>query len=431
MAVTISRKRRLGTSDDLAFADQPQLTDVLAPTSAVTAELEGKLAAINRAQAVIEFELDGTIITANDNFLSVMGYRLDEIVGRHHRMFVEAEYAQSREYAEFWDALRHGEFRLAEFKRIARGGRAVWIQGSYNPIFDEAGRPFKVVKFATDVTPQVQLRLSLAESVRRVLDISQDVSESATEMAALVEQMGANSVETTAQAEGVAAAAEQVNANLQSVSAAAEQLTASIRSVATNAGDAARVAASAVSSAEAARVTMDRLGASSGEISSVIKVITAIAQQTNLLALNATIEAARAGESGKGFAVVANEVKELARQTAQATEDIGHKIVASQADTAEAVAALEGVSRIIDEINAISARIAEAVHEQQATTGAIARSITDAAHGSGEIAASIGGVAGAAESTSQAAAQGEARTANLIAVADDLRQIAEELRRHS
>ncbi len=377
---------------------------------------------------MIEFNLDGTIVAANDNFLTTLGYGLDEIKGRHHRMFVDPAYARSPEYELFWERLHNGEFQSGEFKRIAKGGREVWIMGAYNPIFDADGKPFKVVKFATDVTAMVAQRIQLQEGVKDLMSIAEGVTESGSEMAALSQQMGANSAEASAQAEAVSSAAEQVSANLQTVSAAAEELATSIVTVANNASDAARVAGTAVDAAESTRLTMDRLGTSSREISTVIKVITSIAQQTNLLALNATIEAARAGESGKGFAVVANEVKELAKQTAQATEDIGRRIETTQSDTAEAVNAINEIAHIIDQINAISGTIAEAVKEQQSTTGAIAQNISEAAVGSGEIARNITGVAQAAESTAKAVSKNQEHTMGLMQVSSELRAVAEKLR---
>lgn len=391
-------------------------------------DLRGKLEAISKSQAMIEFNLDGTIVAANDNFLTTLGYGLDEIKGRHHRMFVDPAYARSPEYELFWERLHNGEFQSGEFKRIAKGGREVWIMGAYNPIFDADGKPFKVVKFATDVTAMVAQRIQLQEGVKDLMSLAEGVTESGSEMAALSQQMGANSAEASAQAEAVSSAAEQVSANLQTVSAAAEELATSIVTVANNASDAARVAGTAVDAAESTRLTMDRLGTSSREISTVIKVITSIAQQTNLLALNATIEAARAGESGKGFAVVANEVKELAKQTAQATEDIGRRIETTQSDTAEAVNAINEIAHIIDQINAISGTIAEAVKEQQSTTGAIAQNISEAAVGSGEIARNITGVAQAAESTAKAVSKNQEHTMGLMQVSSELRAVAEKLR---
>ena len=377
------------------------------------ANYEGQLAAISRVQAVIEFNLDGTIITANDNFLKTLGYTLDEIAGRHHRMFVEPAFANSAAYATFWADLNAGQFQQAEYKRLGKGGKPVWIQASYNPIFDLNGKPFKVVKFAVDVNEQKQLLAAVSQSAT-------SLAAAAEELTATSKSMSANAEETSAQASVVSAASEQVSRNVVTVATGTDEMSASIREIAANAAEASKVASHAVSVAESTNGTVAKLGVSSAEIGKVVKVITSIAQQTNLLALNATIEAARAGEAGKGFAVVANEVKELAKETAKATEDISQKIDAIQTDTRSAVAAIREISNIIDRISGIQTTIASAVEEQTATTNEMGRNVSEAAKGSAEIAQNITGVAEAAVATSQGAEDSALAAAELTRMAADL-----------
>ncbi|MGO9124058.1 MAG: methyl-accepting chemotaxis protein [Terriglobales bacterium] len=252
---------------------------------------------------------------------------------------------------------------------------------------------------------------------------AQSLSSASEELTATSQQMSANAEETSAQAKVVSTATVQVSQNLQTVATGAEEMGASIKEIAKNATEAAKVATSAVKVAETANTTVSKLGDSSTEIGQVIKVITSIAQQTNLLALNATIEAARAGEAGKGFAVVANEVKELAKETAKATEDISRKIEAIQTDTKAAVEAIASISEVINQVNGISNTIATAVEEQNATTNEMARNVSEAASGSGEITSNIAGVTEAAANTSRGASDTQKAAAELAKLATSLREL--------
>jgi methyl-accepting chemotaxis protein len=269
---------------------------------------------------------------------------------------------------------------------------------------------------------------SLKRMIISITENSIHVSAASEELSSTSQQISANSEETSAQAQVVSEATAKVSQNLQTVATGAEEMGASIREIAKNASEAAKIATFAVKVAETTTATVSKLGDSSTEIGQVIKVITSIAQQTNLLALNATIEAARAGEAGKGFAVVANEVKELAKETAKATEDISRKIAAIQTDTKAAVEAIASISEVINQVNGISSTIATAVEEQNATTNEMARNVSEAAQGSEEITSNITGVAQAAESTSRGATDTQKAAQQLVETSAELRRLVEQFK---
>lgn len=273
-----------------------------------------------------------------------------------------------------------------------------------------------------------KMKNNLHEVIESIAGTAQQVAAASEEFSSTSQQITANSEEATAQANTVSAATEQVSRNLQTVATGAEEMSATIKDIAKNAGEAAKVASEAVKNAQTTNAIVSKLGESSAEIGQVIKVITSIAQQTNLLALNATIEAARAGEAGKGFAVVANEVKELAKQTAKATEDISQKITAIQEDTKEAVEAIGTISGIINRINDISNTIATAVEEQSATTNEMSRNVVEAAKGSESINQNITGVAQAAQNTSSSAHDSQKAASQLAEMSTQLRRLVEQFK---
>ncbi|KRA44777.1 methyl-accepting chemotaxis protein [Devosia sp. Root635] len=340
-------------------------TDITAQKNQA-ADHEAQIAAIGRAQAVIEFNLDGTVRDANENFLATLGYRLDEIVGKHHRMFCDPAHAAGPDYARFWERLRAGEYIAAEFQRFGKGGKEVWIQASYNPILDAQGRPVKVVKFATDITERKraegiiadltsslakmaegdltgridsqftgqyeQLRLAFNQSLGRLFDIVTGLQKTSRSLKTATSEIlsGANdlSERTTKQA-----------ATIEETSASVEQLSTAVQENATRAATASQKAQAVSTSATEGGVVMNEANAamaaietSSGKISNIIGLIDDIAFQTNLLALNASVEAARAGDAGKGFAVVAVEVRRLAQSAAQASSEVKVLIEASASE---------------------------------------------------------------------------------------------------
>jgi len=315
------------------------------------ADLLGKVNAVLRSQAVIEFNLDGTIITANQNFLSAMGYSLEEIRGKNHSIFVEASYRGSNDYKVFWGKLRAGEFQSAQFKRIGKGGRVVWIEASYNPIFDLNGKPFKVVKFATDVTKQV----ALLDDLKKLIDVNFSEIDSAIH-------------QSNSQADLASLAAGQTAANVQTVAASSEELAASISEISQSMTKSQAATDDAFGQVVSAGAATQRLSDAAVAMGGIVGMIQNIAGQINLLALNATIESARAGEAGKGFAVVANEVKNLANQAAKATGQITKEIEGVQSISGEVVVALDGIRGSIDNVREYVAATASAVEEQSAVT---------------------------------------------------------------
>jgi methyl-accepting chemotaxis protein len=601
-----------------------------------TLNYQGQIDAMNRSQAVIEFNMDGTIRMANENFLGALGYTLEEIKGQHHRMFCDPAYTKSQEYSDFWAKLNRGQFDAGEYLRFGKGGKEIWIQASYNPIFDDNGKPVKVVKFASDITAQVKARqeaftlrgvvdnsetaymmidrdfninyfneatrellnthLATLRTVWPKLDIDKlmganidqfhvnpkhqrelladpknlpiktdikvgpltialvvtaqmdpegnyvgtnlewkDVTEirkreivdrknaefqqrevselsgvlqaiangdltldyqvapgdedtldvrsvfsniatavnsmgdklrglirnltsnasqlssTSTQLSSTANDLASGAEETTGQSATVAAAAEEMStnmtnmaasteemtANVQSVAKAVDELTASITEIARTAEQASTIARSATELTESSNQTIGQLGQAAEEIGKVIEVIQDIAEQTNLLALNATIEAARAGEAGKGFAVVATEVKELARQTADATQDIRVRIEGIQSSTKEAVRSIANVGEAIQQVNSTSATIASAVEEQSITTKEIAANVNQTASATtmvstgvaecasacSEISRNIVGVDEAAKQTSQGASQTQTVGAQLSELAHELQSI--------
>jgi len=386
-----------------------------------------KIAAMSRAQAMIEFSPDGTVLTANPNFLAALGYRLDEVVGQHHRLFVDPAEATSERYQEFWAKLQAGQFVADEFKRIGKGGRDVFIQASYNPVFDPDGKIIKVVKFATDVTGRVENveRLGAALTEFAAGDLSRQIDKpfivsleklrtdfnaaSSTLRSAMAtvaqnaQAISAGSNEIRISADDLAKRTEQQAASVEQTAAALEQITTTVKDSSRRAEEAGQLVARTKAHAEhsgnvvtEAVGAMDEIENSSRAISSIIGVIDEIAFQTNLLALNAGVEAARAGEAGKGFAVVAQEVRELAQRSAKAAKEIKALITASSSQVQNGVSlvtkageALKQIAGHVQSINGDINAIVEASREQSTALSEINRAINSVDQGTQQNAAMV------------------------------------------
>ena len=368
---------------------------------------------IDRNQGVVELKADGTILSANENFLRLMGYALHELQGKHHRLLVGPRERESADYAALWQRLGRGEFLTGEFLCVDRQSREVWLQATYNPVFGPDGKPEKIVQFAIDITAKQQAQLHLQQTLEAVAGSIPVLGSASRQLSGVSDDLGSTSEENSRRAAAIASAAEKVSERVQAIASAADQMKLAVREIAQGTSEATQVATQAVAQAESANQIIGRLGESSREISAVVKMITGIAEQTNLLALNATIEAARAGGAGKGFAVVANEVKELAKETAGATEDISRRIEAIQQDTEAAVGAISAVGEIMRKIYDFQNMIASAVEEQSATTSTIGQEIEDAARGAAEIAGTLSGIADGAQQTARTATEIQAAAAGL------------------
>jgi len=375
--------------------------------------MRGVVRALDSSFAYAEFDTAGNVMTVNKIFQDIMGYATDEVKGKNHRIFCESSTAGSADYSHFWSDLKAGTSKSGIFKRLSRAGKEVWFQAVFSPVTDEVGRVIKIVKIATDVTEQQKMIASIQETSTTLASASSELTATATEMSNTANK-------TSKESESAAVAAEQVSAGVQTVATNMDEMLASIKEIGRSTNESAHMAKTTLAKAQESNAIITQLGLSSQEIGDVIKVISSIAQQTNLLALNATIEAARAGEAGKGFAVVANEVKELAKQTAKATDDITHKIGAIQTDAKSAVEAIAGISQAVEKLNGLSGVVATAVEEQTATTNEISRVVVESKKG-------VESIAGTIKTVSMAANASSASSHQTLSASKELAQLAERL----
>jgi len=361
------------------------------------ADMAGQISAIGKSQAVISFSMDGIVQDANDNFLTALGYSLSEIRSQHHRLFVDPAYGASQEYRDFWTRLNRGEYIAAEFRRLGKGGRDVWIQASYNPILDLNGRPFKVVKFATDITDMVRnrqenergiqecigvlgalaegdltrqmeleykgtfkdIKQALNTTIERLFDLVVSMHEAASTITTATAEIAAGNTDLSSRSEQQASALEETAASMEELSSTVRQNAGNAQQANQLAGKARDIAASGGTVVANAVAAMTRIENSSTKIGDIVGMIDEIAFQTNLLALNAAVEAARAGDAGKGFAVVAQEVRNLAQRSASASKEIKGLIATSTREVKQGADLVTSAGQTLDNIQSAINQVAD------------------------------------------------------------------------
>jgi methyl-accepting chemotaxis protein len=421
-------------------------------------EFEAKIAAASTSQAIIEFTLDGIVLTANDNFLGAVGYTLDEIKGKHHRIFCDSDYVQTADYKVFWQKLAAGEYDSGRYMRISKAGKPIWIQASYNPLYDLNGKPYKVIKYASDITKQVELETAIKEKAeadqRKVDELLKAVRKAAegdlsiqitvegneaidqlasgvklmvsdlngiiTNIKQSVENSSSSSKEIAERSSVVAQGAQNLGATVEEMNASVEEFTASIGSVAENTRNTNQLAKSTQKEAEvgAAAVhksieAMELINKSSEDISEIIKVISEISSQTNLLAFNAAIEAARAGEHGLGFSVVADEVRKLAERSSQAAKEISKLIN-------ESVKRVSQGSEISRQAGEAFGKIVEGVEKTTQAIAEISMATDEQLIAAKELSESIRHIADASEKSAIASETIATETRDLLRTSDEL-----------
>ncbi|AXX93046.1 chemotaxis protein [Malaciobacter molluscorum LMG 25693] len=376
-------------------------------------DYKGQLEAISKSQAIIEFNMQGVILNANKNFLDTFGYTIEEIQGKHHKMFCEQSYVNSNEYIKFWENLNKGEFNSGQFLRIGKNNKKVWIQASYNPIFDTEGKPFKVVKYATDITQRKEMIFQIDNNVQNLTKSLNHLNEASKTMekGAKITQNGSEEINDSIT---------QINEAVSNLSEKIESMLSSISSISSTSKEAERMTKEAREKSKQTTQSMIKLNEESQKIGETMNIITQIAFQTNILSLNAAVEAATAGEAGKGFAVVAAEVRNLANRSDAAAKDITNAIELIQTLVKNSLDSIHSIDNTIEDITSISTDISKSMKDQEDISNELSSTSLQASQGVNEVTNSMNTV-------SQNAIEGEEKAKETVQATQDLINVSNEL----
>ncbi len=373
----------------------------------------GQVKAINKSNAVIEFDMEGKILNVNDNFLSSVGYMKDEVIGKHHSIFCEESYKNSNEYKEFWKKLNRGEFDSGEYLRVGKNGKKVWIQATYNPILDLDGDLFRVVKYAIDITDKKNTMIEIEKDINEFSSSLNNLSIASTKMLEESKSSMQNSLSVTN-------STEDLNNVILDLSKKIDDMLQSITSISQNAANSEKIASIAKEQSKESAKAMIKLNEESTKISDTISIISQIAFQTNILSLNAAVEAATAGEAGKGFAVVAQEVRNLATRSNEAAKNITSVIELIQSLVKESLNSIHGIDDTIEKINSMSKDISQSMVKQKNTSFELSNSAKQSSYNLNEVSKTMQKVSLSAQETEKEAEITKNSSNELIKVSNKL-----------
>ncbi len=382
---------------------------------------QGQVEAIKKSQAVIEFDMEGKILDANDNFLKTLDYNLDEIKGKHHSIFCEESYKNSNDYKRFWESLNQGKYDSGEYLRIGKNGKKIWIQATYNPIFDLDNKPFKVVKYAVDITDRKNMIFEIDENINKLTKSLNNLSKAS-------KSMNEGAKITTDSSNEVSASTTQINEAVLEVSKRIEQMLNSITNIAQTSTKSEKIALEAKEQSKNTTNAIQRLDKESEKIGETINLITQIAFQTNILSLNAAVEAATAGEAGKGFAVVAQEVRNLAARSDEAAKEITNAIELIQSLVKESLGSINSIDKTVEELTSMSSEVSSSISEQKNISNELANTASEASDGVNQISNNIQEVSSTASNTREESQETLEATNQLIDVSNHLINILKALK---